>query len=194
MTKVKICGLFRPEDIEIVNSLVDSGLHPDYIGFVFAESRRRVTPEVASRLRAGLSPEIAAVGVFVNEPIENIAALVADGVIDAVQLHGNEDCTYIRELKSLTSVPIIDTSGSPLADYHLFDSPNPGSGVAFDWSEIPESGKPFFLAGGLNPDNIGDAIRLVSPFAADVSSGVEVGGVKDAQKIRKFMQIAKFTP
>jgi phosphoribosylanthranilate isomerase len=197
MTKAKICGLFRAEDIEIVNNLAHK---PDYIGFVFAPSRRRVTPEQAARLKSALSPEIAAVGVFVNEPPQNIAELVARGIIDMIQLHGGESDDYIHELRRLTESPII-RAVNPLIKPNcqlsivncqlLYDSPNPGSGQVFDWGALPVSEEPFFLAGGLTPENVAEAIARIHPFAVDVSSGVEENAVKNAGKIEKFMKIVQ---
>jgi phosphoribosylanthranilate isomerase len=159
VVKVKICGLWRREDIEAVNIE-----RPDYIGFVFAESRRRVTPEQAARLRKALHPGIIPVGVFVNESAENMQALVRSGVIDIIQTPAH------------------------VGEYLIFDSPNPGSGQTFDWSTIPKTNKPFFLAGGLNPHNVTDAIKTVKPYAVDVSSGVETNGVKDPGKIKEFIR------
>ncbi|MCL1903636.1 MAG: phosphoribosylanthranilate isomerase [Oscillospiraceae bacterium] len=183
-TKIKICGLFRDEDIAIVNIY-----KPDYIGFVFAKSRRRVTPERALQLRKNLDSNIIPVGVFVDEPIENIVALIKNGVTDMIQLHGGEDEDYIRELKSKTKKPVIKANGvCETADYLLFDGVIPGSGRTFDWNEIPKVNKPFFLAGGLNPSNVADAIKLVNPYAVDVSSGVETNGVKDIHKIEDFIK------
>jgi phosphoribosylanthranilate isomerase len=162
-TKIKICGLFRPEDIEAVNALEDK---PDYIGFVFAESKRRVTPQQAAELRKNLHPDIIPVGVFVNESQEYMQSLVNEGVIDIIQ-------TPVR-----------------VGEYLIFDSPNPGSGQMFDWDTIPKTSEPFFLAGGLNPDNVAEAIARVSPYAVDVSSGVEnqKSGFKDPAKIQEFIR------
>ncbi|MCL2754275.1 MAG: phosphoribosylanthranilate isomerase [Oscillospiraceae bacterium] len=188
--KVKICGLWRREDIETINALTTK---PDYVGFVFAKSKRQVTPEQAAILREALaeqSPKVIAVGVFVNEPIANITALVKAGAIDMIQLHGSESVEneeYIRELKLHTDKPIIRAALSEAADYLLFDAPIPGAGKVFDWSTIPATKKPFFLAGGLNPDNVAEAITTVKPYAVDVSSGVERGGVKDAALIEAFI-------
>jgi phosphoribosylanthranilate isomerase len=186
MTRVKICGLSRREDIEIINALEH---RPEFIGFVFAESRRRVTPEIAAELRRALAPEIWAVGVFADAPIADISALVYTDMIDMIQLHGSEDDEYIRELRAqIPNIPVICTRMSVLADYLLFDGPNPGSGAVFDWGTIPETDKPFFLAGGLNPENVAEAITRTRPFAVDVSSGVEVDGIKNAQRISAFME------
>jgi len=178
---VKICGISRLEEVEYVNAAC-----PDYIGFVFARSSRFVALGTAIKLKHSLDPEIKAVGVFVNETIENILKI---GVIDMIQLHGTESEDYIRELKSKTSKPVIKVNrASQSADYLLFDSPSPGSGQTFDWAAIPKTGKPFFLAGGLNPQNVAEAIKQTAPFAVDVSSGVETNGVKDAAKIIEFIR------
>ena len=194
VVKVKICGLTRLCDIETVNKEM-----PDYVGFVFAESHRKVTSEQAMELRNKLRPEISAVGVFVDAEIEDILYLTKKGTIDMIQLHGTEDEDYILNLKSLTDKPIIkavcvqhkgdaqkwnDTS----ADYLLLDHKSGGTGEAFDWDLIGEVGKPYFLAGGLNIENVGTAINQITPFAVDVSSGVEVGGFKDLAKIKEFIR------
>ena len=184
MVKIKICGLTRPQDIEVVNLE-----KPDYIGFVFAESKRKVTPPQAVDLKKILSPDIISVGVFVNETVDNILYLVYNGVIDIIQLHGSEDEQYIEKLKMLTGKKIIKAnSNSYSADYLLFDNIMPGSGQTFDWDLIGEVSKPYFLAGGLNVENINEAIIKTAPFAVDSSSGVETGGVKDPVKIKEFIR------
>ena len=208
MVKVKICGLTRPCDIDTVNAET-----PDYVGFVFAESRRKVTPQQARELRKQLRTGIVPIGVFVNETPETIASLVREGVIDMVQLHGSEDERYIETLESLTDAPIIKAVAvqtaddvqkwaTSAADYLLLDNANGGSGETFDWSllstestpSIPSTAsKPFFLAGGLNPANITHAIETVKPFAVDASSGVETDGFKDPAKIREFIRRARQT-
>lgn len=193
MTKIKICGLTRLCDIEAVNAC-----RVDYAGFVFSPaSRRFVTAERAKELKARLLPEIRAVGVFVDEAIDTVAGLLNEGVIDAAQLHGSEDEDYIARLRELTDRPIIkafriksafdaaraEQSG---ADCILLDS-GAGSGEAFDW-ELPRNvGRPYFLAGGLTPQNVGRAIEKLHPFAVDVSSGVETDGKKDKTKIAAFV-------
>lgn len=210
--KIKICGLTRIEDIKAVNA----GMHerrqkyprvfaaiPDFVGFVFAESPRRVTPGQAKELRAALHPKITPVGVFVNEPRENILALVRAKIIAAIQLHGAEDENFIATLKRFTEAPIIKAVSvknagdaqaweNSAADYLLLDNKTGGTGEAFDWNLIGELKKPFFLAGGLNPDNVAEAVQRVKPFAVDASSGVEISpGVKCEEKIRQFMKGAK---
>ena len=189
MTKIKICGLSRINDIEAVNTA-----KPEYIGFVFAESRRKVTPLQAKELRMKLSPDIIPVGVFVNETIDNIVSIVRSGIIDVIQLHGDETEEYLREIKELTEKPIIKAvSVSKIgdvqkftdthADYLLLDNKSGGTGKAFDWDLIGEINRPFFLAGGLNIENINSAITKTNPFAVDISSGVEADGLKDKDKI-----------
>ena len=155
MTKMKLCGLFRPCDIDAANQL-----KPEYIGFVFApKSRRYVTPEEAAELKKLLAPTIQAVGVFVNEAAERIAALLNKGIIDIAQLHGVEDENEINQLRALTDKPIIKAfcikkseditnAESCLADYILLDS-GEGTGTVFDWKKIQNIQRPYFLAGGV---------------------------------------------
>ena len=193
MAKIKICGLSRMCDIEAVNDA-----SPDYIGFVFAESKRRVTPDEAYELRKALAPGITPVGVFVNEPPENIVKIIKCGIIDIIQLHGSESEDYISQLKSLTGTKIIKAvpvlkagdaqkyAQSP-ADYLLLDYKTGGSGKSFDWELTGDVTKPYFLAGGININNVEEALKKTSPFAVDISSGVETGGVKDPEKIRAIV-------
>jgi phosphoribosylanthranilate isomerase len=193
MAKIKICGLMRVQDIAAVNDAL-----PDYIGFVFARSKRRIDPWKARELRACLDPFIKAVGVFVNEDIKNIVKLCDSDVIDLIQLHGDENEEYINELKGHVSKKIIkavrvrDTediirAAGSSCDYMLLDAFQEGKyggiGRAFDWSVIPDLKKPYFLAGGIDPDNIVRAIELCDPYCVDVSSGVETDGYKDPAKI-----------
>lgn len=194
MTRIKICGLFRPEDIEYVNDAL-----PDYIGFVFAKSRRQVTTEQAEKLRSSLNKEIQAVGVFVNEPIENVIQLLKNRVIDIAQLHGDEDEAYIKQLKAEMACPIIKVirvecaddiskAQNTPADYLLLDHGKGGTGEAFDWSMASECKKPFFLAGGIHTQNVERALEQLKPFAIDLSSGVETDGVKDKDKIMEIVR------
>lgn len=192
MTKIKLCGMTRDCDIDYINEAL-----PDFAGFVFAKSRRQVTPERVEEMRKRLSDKVRAVGVFVNEKAENIIALVNGGIIDVVQLHGDEDENYIKELKSAVKCDIIKavrvktaedilSAQSSAADYLLFDKfcadSYGGTGETFDHSLV-KSEKPFFLAGGLSSENIEKAIRDTKPFAVDLSSGIETDGVKDREKI-----------
>lgn len=195
MTKIKLCGLTRECDIEAANLL-----QPEYIGFVFApKSKRYVAAERAKILRGQLSDEIQAVGVFVNEDPKLITELREREIIDIIQLHGSEDEVYIQELRALTDCPIIQAfcistpeditaANESSADYVLLDSAVGGSGTQFDWSLIQDIKKPYFLAGGLNPDNVQQALAVCRPFSVDVSSGIESGGVKDRAKMAAFVK------
>lgn len=195
MTKIKICGLSREEEILFVNAL-----KPDYIGFVFARgSKRYVSSEQAACLRDLLDDSIQSVGVFVDQPIDKIKLLADNGVIQLVQLHGREDEDYIKDLRAVVSLPIIKAfriesaedikrAQESSADYVLLDNGNGGTGETFDWRLIADMGRPYFLAGGLSPDNVADAVGRYSPYAVDTSSGVETGGVKDYIKIRTFIE------
>ena len=195
--KIKICGLFRKEDIAYINEA-----RPDYAGFVFAESRRQVFPAEAASLRDGLAPGIVPVGVFVDAPIAEIAALYRDGVIEIAQLHGSEDGEYITLLKQECAIPVIKTiihqpSGPfaggqfPLADYYLLDS-GAGSGKTFNWDLIDPGAmdKPWFLAGGIGIENIKEAMAL-KPYGIDLSSAAETNGIKDRKKILQLTERIK---
>ncbi|MDR3584712.1 MAG: phosphoribosylanthranilate isomerase [Desulfosporosinus sp.] len=192
--KIKICGLFRDCDIDYVNEA-----KPDFIGFVFAPSRRQVSAEWAEAMRPKLWPEITPVGVFVNESLANVAKLLDDNIIAMAQLHGEENEQYIKELKSLTNKPIIkavrvvshediEAAQATVADFLLLDNGTGGTGESFDWSLVRKMKKPFFLAGGLKADNIEQAISATSPFAVDLSSGVETDGKKDRDKILEIVR------
>ena len=201
MTKIKICGLTRAEDIIAVNETM-----PDYIGFVFAESKRRINREKAMELKKMLNPNIKAVGVFVNAPIAEVVNCCADATIDLIQLHGDESDEYMAQLKSITDKPIIKAvrvssmedivkADQSACDYLLFDTfikdQYGGSGETFDWSLLPKIEKPFFLAGGLDRTNINEAVRQCSPYCLDVSSGVETNGRKDNKKITEIVTIVR---
>ena len=224
MTKIKMCGLRKLEDIEAVNEC-----KPDYVGFVFApESRRYVTAEQAAELKAHLDPQIQAVGVFVDEAPERVAALLNQGVIELAQLHGSEDEEYLVRLRELTHKPVIQAfrilsredvvcAMKSSADEILLDS-GAGTGSTFNWEVLRiESGydraidaekdgekpfctkrnrekslyaeetRPYFLAGGLNPQNVAEAIQRLHPYAVDVSSGIETDGSKDREKLAAFV-------
>ena len=195
-TRIKICGLTRPEDIQAVNQA-----KPDFAGFIveFPKSRRNVTVEQLKALREELDDSILPVGVFVNAPVELPAQLLNEGTIALAQLHGQENESYIAELKAHTDKPVIKAFSiktaddmenalqSP-ADYILLDQGSGGTGKTFDWSLIPKIERPFFLAGGIGEENLEQAIREIHPFAVDLSSSVETDGVKDPEKIRKLME------
>ncbi|GMO47829.1 MAG: phosphoribosylanthranilate isomerase [Termitinemataceae bacterium] len=206
--RIKICGIRQVQDVEALNAC-----KPDYAGFVFVStSRRYVMPQKANELRHELNSNVITVGVFVNEKIENIAAIFEEGTIAIAQLHGSEDASFRSALKALCGVPIIqalrvDPQGTNYdraaleaaveaaaanADYVLFDALEGGGGQAFDWSllgakalqMLSEKG---FLAGGININNIEAALKL-HPFAIDVSSGVETDGAKDAVKMAHLVR------
>ena len=197
MTKIKLCGLSRACDIEEANRL-----QPDYIGFVFAKkSRRCVTAEQAGELKKQLRPEIRAVGVFVNEAPEAVAALLNRGVIDLAQLHGSEDAEYIRRLRDLTESPLIQAfrirskeelsrAEASAADEILLDA-GAGTGTVFDWSLLRNMERRYFLAGGLNPENVREAIRDLHPYGVDVSSGIETDALKDRTKMAAFVSAVR---
>ncbi|MDR2181269.1 MAG: phosphoribosylanthranilate isomerase [Treponema sp.] len=218
--RVKICGLFRDEDIAYANEAL-----PDYAGFVFApQSRRRVSPAAAARLRERLSPAVTAVGVFVNAPRGEIVSLYRGGIIGMVQLHGGEDAAYLAELKACCDAPLIravpvagndppvaaeDLKAARLADYVLLDNGAGGTGKRFDWHSIPKAAallfaaeddasaclaRSVFLAGGIGAGSIAGAARY-RPFALDVSSGAESGGFKDREKMIAIVKAARaFAP
>ncbi|WP_331001213.1 phosphoribosylanthranilate isomerase [Lientehia hominis] len=199
--KVKICGLRRPEDIQMANRL-----KPDFIGFVFAKSSRQVDRNTAERLKALLDPEIRAVGVFVDEEPERVAGLCRGGVIDMVQLHGEEDREYMERLRNMTCVPVIRAvrvksreqvlSAERLpCDYLLLDAYTEGiyggSGKAFDRELIPSLRKPYFLAGGLRTESVAEAVCRYRPYGVDASSSLESGGYKDIKKVEAFLKAAR---
>lgn len=193
MTKIKLCGLTRACDIAHVNTLL-----PEYIGFVFAQnSRRCLSPQTARQLREKLRPEITPVGVFVDETKEAITDLLKQGTIQAVQLHGTEDDAYIHSLRNVSDCPIIkafrietrediEAANRSPADFVLLDSGG-GTGRPFDWSLLRHIRRDYFLAGGLTPENVGDAISTLHPFAVDASSSLETDGVKSPAKMSAFV-------
>lgn len=194
MTKVKICGLSRECDIEYANML-----KPDYIGYVFwQKSRRYVTGEQAKALTQRLDEAITPVGVFVDEELKRVSQLANAGIIKIIQLHGHEDEAYLKELKSMTDAPIIkafkirsaadiERASAFPSDYVLLDN-GYGTGQTFDWGFVSGIDRPFFLAGGVNADNVAGAIEKLQPYAVDISSGVETDGYKDFDKMQRFME------
>ena len=192
MTKIKMCGLSRIEDIEAANAI-----KPDYIGFVFAEiSKRRISTPEASKLKSKLDPDIKAVGVFLDDKLDFIASMLNLGIVDVVQLHGSENEEYIEKVREITNKPIIkafiirskedvERAEKSTADYILLDG-GKGEGKVFDWSLLKDIKRPYFLAGGLKPDNASDAVKALKPYAVDVSTGIETDGVKDREKMTAF--------
>ena len=205
--KIKTCGLFREEDINYANEL-----KPDYIGFVFAESKRKVGVEKASDLKNKLDKEIKSVGVFVNDNLDFILNLIKDKIIDIVQLHGNEDNDFLDNLKTKTNAKIIKfipvenaesilNSLNIISDFILLDNLKGGAGKTFNWNYLKEAfelnnnlkknfNEKYFLAGGLNKENIGEALKF-NPYCVDLSGGLETDGVKDYEKMKYIINITK---
>ena len=204
MTKIKLCGLRRAEDIEAARIL-----KPEYIGFVFyKKSKRYISPEEARILKTLLDSgtnrsdpagpdHTKAVGVFVNENPKMVADLLEKGIIDIAQLHGDEDEAYIKDLRKLTDKPLIKAfkvkteedlikAEASDTDMILLDA-GMGDGVSFDWDLLKSFGRPYFLAGGLDPLNVREAVEKLHPYGVDVSSGIETDGVKDIVKMRDFV-------
>jgi phosphoribosylanthranilate isomerase len=197
-TRIKFCGMRNPEDIETANEI-----GCDYVGFVFAKkSKRYINEETAAKLKKALSPEIKAVGVFVDEEPQTVARLLNTGVIDTAQLHGTEEEDYIRELRKLIgNKPVIKAfriaskedvraANESTADLVLADA-GAGEGKTFDWSLLSEMKRPYLLAGGLGPENVEEAIQEIRPYGVDVSTGIETDGIKDPEKMRKFAEIVR---
>lgn len=197
MTKIKLCGLMRPQDIEAVNQA-----KPDFAGFVFAPSKRNISPRHAADLKKLLSPDIPAVGVFSNTPDDLIISLAKDKIIDLIQLHGNESETSANYIKEETGLPIIravrvrNTEDINHAlhfpcDYLLLDTyvknQYGGSGMVFDWNMIPPIEKPWFLAGGLGMNNLKEAAET-GAWCLDISSAAETDGFKDPKKIKELIK------
>lgn len=196
--KIKICGLRGPEDVEYANLLM-----PDYIGFVFAKSKRQITVEEAVRMKAHLSPQIGAVGVFVNEESDLIIDMLLRGIIDVAQLHGNESKNTVQEIKDATGRPVwkaisvtskqdIKSWIGTATDCLVLDN-GQGTGKTFDWRLLREIECPYFLAGGIQADNIQEAIQTVNPYGIDVSSGAETNGRKDFEKMQYLIEQVRKT-
>ena len=208
--KVKMCGISK---VETIPAVVEA--KPDYMGLVFAPSKRQVTVEQAKILIEELHKQcinhydtkvVKTVGVFVNETLDNLVRIADTANLDAVQLHGDEDEAFIQSLKERTNVEVwkaiqirtaadtekwIDSS----ADMLLFDAYHKdergGTGEVFDWSSLDAFERPFMLAGGIDSTNVARAIRTVRPYGIDISSGIETNGVKDDEKITAFTKIVK---
>ncbi len=213
MQKIKLCGMMKPCDIKYANRV-----KPDLVGFIFANTRRKISAAQAKQFREALDAEIPAVGVFVNEDISVIVSLVQDGCIDMIQLHGEEDADYIRRLREICDVPVIKAvkvqtveqirqAAALPVDYLLLDTYRKGvlggTGEAFDWELLREAkieavdtaegelfGKPYFLAGGLHAGNLREAAALGS-YGLDISSGIETDGSKDFTKMVEVMKLLR---
>ena len=192
MTKVKICGLSTKGAVE---TAVSSGA--DYIGFVFAPSKRQVTLDQATELAKLIPSHIQKVGVFVSPSQSELLEAIDKVGLDMVQVHGQVVDKLFENLPC-ASIQAVQVDGdghvpNSQADYLLFDAPVAGSGQTFDWGQLDtiELSQPFFIAGGLNEDNVKESIQHVTPYAVDVSSGVETNGQKDHEKIRRFIERVK---
>ena len=192
LTKVKICGLSTKEAVEVA---VSAGA--DYIGFVFAPSKRQVTLEQATELAMIIPTNVNKVGVFVSPSRAELLEAIEKVGLDLVQVHGQVADDLFEDLPC-ASIQAVQVDGdghvpNSQADYLLFDAPVAGSGQTFDWGQLDttELSQPFFIAGGLNEDNVEEAIQHFTPFAVDVSSGVETDGQKDHEKIRRFIERVK---
>ncbi len=197
--KLKICGLYREEDVLFANEV-----KPDFVGFVFyPPSHRNVTVTQARALKKLLDPRIPAVGVFVKEPEENILRLLEEDIIDLAQLHGGESEETVRRIQRESGKPVIKAVKvrseedverwlDSQADYLLFDN-GKGTGQTFDWTALGkiQVGRKFFLAGGIGPENIREAMELCRPWAIDVSSGAETNGIKDLAKMRALAEAVR---
>lgn len=197
--EIKICGIRREDDIRIINKY-----EPEYIGFIFAPTRRYVSPLTAAKLSAMLTGDTKTVGVFVDAPREVVREAVRTAHLDAVQLHGSEDEEYIKNLgvdceiwkavrvRDGDDIPDINGADKILLDKYS-EKELGGTGRTFDWSSVGtvKTDKPLILAGGLNKDNVRDGIRIFSPVCVDVSSSVETDGIKDEIKIKEFIDTVR---
>ena len=192
MTKVKICGLSTKGAVE---TAVSAGA--DYIGFVFAPSKRQVTLEQAAELAKIIPTNVNKVGVFVSPSRADLLEAIEKVGLDLVQVHGQVADDLFEDLPcdSIQAVQVDGNGHVPnsQADYLLFDAPVAGSGQTFDWGQLDttELSQSFFIAGGLNEANVEEAIQHFTPYAVDVSSGVELNGQKDHEKIRRFIERVK---
>lgn len=201
--KIKMCGLRRPDDIIYANEYL-----PDYIGFVFAESRRKVSGEEAKNLGAQLDPFIKKVGVFVNEPVRSLITISKQAGLDIIQLHGDEGEEYIKEVKHETGkelwkavrvrmVKDIQEAQRLPADKLLLDSFSEesygGTGKVMDFAVLDQADirKPYFIAGGLTVENLPEILKKAEPYGIDISSGIETQGVKDREKMLKVIQCVR---
>ncbi|MFE4811085.1 N-(5'-phosphoribosyl)anthranilate isomerase [Peribacillus simplex] len=197
---VKICGI---KTLAAAQTAVSSGA--DFIGFIFAESSRKVEPEIVGEFGANLAGQVKKVGVFANQTEQEVIKSAEIAGLDYIQLHGNESASFARRMPlpvikafAVNSEKDLENIHEYPADYLLVDLPksSSGKGMTLDWDMIRKADLPLgkvILAGGLTPENVGKAIKAVSPFAVDVASGVETNGLKDAVKINAFINEAKYT-
>lgn len=205
MTKIKICGIRRLEDITYVNKLL-----PDYIGFVFAKSKRQINLKYAKKISSLIDSRIRKVGVFVDEDVKTVKNIAHEANLYALQFHGKEDKEYISNFKDHIIWKSMPVSVEPIniencereilkineypVQAVILDSMSKkqfgGSGIPFNWNVIKKLSikKKLILAGGLNSNNVLEAIKKVNPYIVDVSSGVETDGFKDFYKMKKFIE------
>jgi phosphoribosylanthranilate isomerase len=199
MTRVKICGITNFDD-----ALTAAELGADMLGFVFAESRRRISPETAKRIVETIPPFITTVGVFMNQPVSEVDDVAGLVRLHAVQLHGAESpkaCDWLSKKRNVIKrIPVRsgDTAESLEALMAAFRActflldPGAGNGRTFDWRQAKGIGRPVIVAGGLTPQNVREVVRLLRPAAVDVSSGVEKEpGIKDPEKMKAFILEAR---
>ena len=197
-TELKICGLSRLEDVIAVNR------HgADYAGFIFfKKSKRYIDPYQAGELIELLRSDIKSVGVFMDEPLDSVISAARLSGVEMIQLHGHESDEYVEYVKRTLGRPVIKAykatedgalakAAASNADYVMIDS-GAGSGKKFDWSILKDFKRDYFLAGGLDPESVGEAIRTLEPFAVDVSSCVETDGIKDEKKIAEFIKAVRY--
>ncbi len=196
--RIKICGIKRKKDIDYVNIL-----KPDFVGFVFTKSKNQIDLIEAKELITLLDKNIQKVGVFINKPIMDVVKIAKCLKLDVIQLHGGEDKYYIRGIRSLldkqnieiwkaifiSNEKDIEKINICIADKVLLDSGNGGTGISFEWNILrnTSTSKPIILAGGLNSENVEDAIKIVRPYAVDVSSGVKIDGYNNFDKMKEFI-------
>lgn len=191
MANIKICGLKRVEDVEFINAL-----KPDFCGFILADGFKRSIDFDTAQMLSALVADVKRVGVFVDDSLDKIQNCLDKGIIDIVQLHGNESPDFCKKINApvikVLKVNAFDKADlyANCVDYYLLDS-GTGTGKVFDWSKIPSLKKPMLLAGGLSVDNVKDAIDAVNPYAVDMSSSVETNGVKDYDKIKQAIDIVR---
>ncbi|MCF6515005.1 phosphoribosylanthranilate isomerase [Lactobacillus sp. S2-2] len=190
MTKIKICGITSLKEIEIMNEII-----PDYIGFVFANGRHKISIETARFLKKNINKDIKVVGVFFNEKIEKVKDIYQSGIIDFVQLHGTESNLYIDSLKK-ENVPIInrinDVINNINTEYYMLDSGS-GSGITLNWDDlIIKNHNKLFIAGGIDTSNLLNVINKTNPYAVDISTGAELNGLKNKKIVSKLVNLAHY--
>lgn len=198
MSAIKICGIYRNEDAELINKY-----KPDYFGMIidFPKSHRSISMTTAAGIRKLIDKNIPAVGVFVNKEPSYIKSFIDEKIIDIVQLHGAEDNSYISMLKSMTLKPVwkafkvrstedVRMAAQSCADLIILDN-GYGTGRTFDWSLIMDIKRPFALAGGISLENIESALESLNPYLIDISSGVETDKLKDSYKIEKAIKAVR---